>query len=519
VSSRDDCETIGRQVYDRIVPGRNTVPSEGTMLAELRNEQRLILLSNLDYPGAEIGRLLELAPSCSWVFTSRKPKSSIPDVHPVPLSGLPESEALQVFEDRLDAQRLQLYDQDDIRLICRELRYLPGPIITKALSDNLSQIAPEATRKALARSLLDQVTDGFRSDDAKARRSLIDSARPVAGMLDKNECILAAYLAQFGSTKALEIVPHEFVQYALAASNLPPSVLMSLLKRGTLTEHSPRYSLDPALAMLAREEWVDKTIKDTVAEYFCDLAVKVQFRDDYLERYETRFLDARDWLYKRRMWKKVILIVQALDRWLLVTGQWTQWEIGLKQAINAAKRIHRHSRRKADYQTATWATKVEAWALLQLGGKEYALRNPDSARNLWKTALELRQKSGEHEGVRLVRENLNALPSARKHGFRSPVTLVAGYILAFVVLTVVVLAFGGAIGLVAYVLTLSTAVLGVYWIIGLLKKKRMLYSIPGDHVAVIERDGTTPREVIGPLNQNWRNPLTELHIAQSPDHH
>jgi len=361
----------------------NIKPTDGEIRNGLQDIKALILLDDISLDRDSIEALLNDMPSSMFVFASMD-RSLWGEGQIVSLHGLPEDEALMLFEKEL-GRSLSDPERASVKEVISALEDQPLRIL---------HIASSARETGKSISEIRDQLQGQDSDAAVAQFSL--------GTLSESEKKILAVLAAAGDA----VVPFQHVAN-LSEVNQPKKILDGLMILGLVQAHSPRYSLTAVMARTLPNMWNLSTWEDAWIDYFSKWTDQQPTRglmEDAADVLLTVMHKAND----KKRWQDVIRLGRAIEQSLVFLKRWQAWSEILDLILAAAQSLGDR--------------KVEAWALHQLGSRALCIEMNDQARETLTQALNIRQAIGDKAGLAITQHNLSLLskppspPKNRKRG-------------------------------------------------------------------------------------------------------
>jgi hypothetical protein len=98
---------------------------------------------------------------------------------------------------------------------------------------------------------------------------------------------------------------------------------------------------------------------------------------------------------ERKKWREVIQLGRALEKFMIFYKRWQTWSDILNLILKAAKALN--------------DSKIQAWALHQLGSRALYLGYASEAKTFLSQALNIRQAIGDKAGLAITQHNINTL--------------------------------------------------------------------------------------------------------------
>ena len=343
-------------------------PSERRIRDDLRGEQALVLLDDVELPRNEVESLIDVAPRCTFVLASPQRRLWARG-RSIELGGLPLEDAVALVERHV-GRPLTSQEQLDAQGLCAALDGRPDQLIQAAAmvregSCSLTEVSRRA--QTSARTL----TTG-------ALASLSDTARRILALLAavKDAPLHAEHIAAIlGATDALP-------------------ALQSLQQRGLAQAHSPRYSLAGTLGEELRGSWDLDPWTERALSYFASWAEGGQATELLLAEADP-MLRVLEWGAGAGRWEQVLRLGRAIEGPLALDRRWGAWAQVLQWILEASRAL-------ADQA-------AEGWALHQLGTRALCLGEFPAARTALTQALDVRQALGDQAGAAVTQHNLDIL--------------------------------------------------------------------------------------------------------------
>ena len=371
--------------YESDVPFK---PTDAQVRHALQKKQALILLDDVDLARDEVEALMDVAPGCTFLLASPE-RRLWGEGRAVALRGLPPGDAQALVEREL-GRPLTPEERTAAQNLCTALEGHPLRLLQAA---------------AMAR-------EEGRSLAEVARRTQIPS--PVEALtaetlnaLPKPERQVLAALAALGGAP----LPADHLAALAGLPNVAPA-LETLLRRGLVQAHSPRYSLAGALGEDLQQMWDLTPWAERTLAYFTTWAERHRSASDRLLEEADAILQALKWAAGAGCWKEVLRLGWAVEGALALGRRWGAWAQVLQWVLQAARVLGDRA--------------AEAWSLHQLGSRALCLGDAAAARTSLSQALRMREAIGDRAGAAVTRHNLNLLPGAPPAPPRKPPVPKAG---------------------------------------------------------------------------------------------
>jgi NB-ARC domain len=375
--------------------------SDGEIRRHLRERKALVVLDSLELPTDEAQALVGAAPSCRFLLASRE--QALWDGKALELEGLPDDDALSLFEREL-GRALTGAERDAATAICRTVRGHPLKIL---------QVAADTRRRS--RSLTEVKAEVEAAGGS--RRPLLEAATP-------DEERILRVLALLGGTSIGEETLAELTGLRDAGQ-----LAARLADKHLVHTHSPRYSVDGALADEIAEVW---PLDDDV-EWVLATSAKWAETHRLDLRLLAQELDALVTLVQRAARQPgleplVIRLGQAIDAGLAWSRRFGTWGEVLAIVLAAASAVGDRT--------------AEAWALHESGVREITLGRVLLGRRQLRRAEEIRRGLGDEEGAAVTAHNLAV--AGPRLGFLGPLGMLPFAALPFAILALALASGGGA---------------------------------------------------------------------------
>lgn len=374
----------------------------------LSNTRPLVVLDEVPLPPMLQRSLPDLIPQGAFLLSADLPAGG--DFQRLPLGPLPRDESARMLAERAGGA-----PDETLKYICGLLEDIS---LAVTITGNLMRetgMTPEETLDALG-------------------------SIPVGGMDPFAIALDRAYTLVFNKLGEAE-------RKVLSAAALTPGVSLSsewfsvvlganvdaaierLKALGLLYANSPRLRLPPGFRLMARRRslFKEETIFPKLVMYLLEGAGR---GNEFIIGELGNFLGALDWAVRAGRFADVISLARTLAPLLCLRGLWDAWGRVLDFALHAAVRLGDRA--------------AEAWALHESGARLAGLGNISQANELFRRALNLRQKLGDDVGETYTRHNLELLfPAARPAHPASRFPLAGKLLLALLglLLTVILLAW------------------------------------------------------------------------------
>lgn len=345
-------------------------PTEAEIRLGLQNLRALIILDDLELARDEVTTLLDAAPQCQFVLASPQ-RSLWGEGKLVPLGGLPEAEALALFE-RESGRTFSDGERDQVKALCLSMGGHPLRILQAA---------------ALVRERNLPVADLLTQAHTQLPEQAVTNAA-INTLTETQKRILAILAASGGAIISLDHL------LALTSDPEVQAAARGLVNLGLVQAHSPRYSLRGDLVATLAASWNLTSWEDTLINYFVNW-VSQQPSQMLMEESAEALIRAVKKAEEKKKWPEIIRIGRALEKTYALWKRWQAWSDVLNIILKAARMLG--------------DKKVEAWVLHQLGSRALCLGLAEQGKSLLTQALNLRQLIGDKAGLAVTQHNLNVL--------------------------------------------------------------------------------------------------------------
>lgn len=381
-------------------------PTRGEIRSGLQDKQALVLLDDLPLARQDVEALLNVAPGCTFLFVTEE-RQLWGRGRDLALQGLPPDAALELVEREL-GRPLADAERTAARELCDALRGHPLHLLQAA-----------AQARETGRSIAEPA--------APTRAPLV--AQLVDALPEPERRVLAALALVDGAPLSQQQLAD------LTGLIRPEPAIATLMRRGFVQAHSPRYSLTGDWAETLRQRWNLTPDLAPALTYFASWAEARA--DDPRQILESAgaLLELLAQAVEAQRWGDVLRLGRAVGVAFAAGRRWGAWARVLHWILRAAR--------------ALGDGPAEGWALHQIGTRALCLNQPDLARARLTEALRLRETIGDREGAAVTRHNLSFLggppapPRRTKPSGRVPPlvwVLVAALVIGLLAVTGVVVA-------------------------------------------------------------------------------
>jgi formylglycine-generating enzyme required for sulfatase activity len=346
-------------------------PNTSEILHALQNIKALIFLDDFQIGRDEAASILNAAPNSLFVLSSAE-RSLWGEGETIPLKGLPESEALTLFEREL-SRTLTEQERTIAEKICSVLNRHP------------LQILQAASLVREDEKLLEDVLSGITVDKAENKSM---SYMNMADLNDSEKQVLALFATAGGNVVSLKHIKRIF------KDDDKQDEIQNLIALGLVQAHSPRFSITHELASAVSSSWDLVPWQDALLEY----AIKwlsQQPASNLVEESSGLLIHIIKNAGERKKWREVIQLGRALEKFMVFYKRWQTWSDILNFILTAAKALN--------------DSRTQAWALHQLGSRALYLGHMGEAKTFLSQALDIRRAIGDKAGQAITQHNINTL--------------------------------------------------------------------------------------------------------------
>jgi hypothetical protein len=363
-------------------------PTDAQVRHALQGKQALILLDDVDLARDEVEALMDAAPGCPFLLASPE-RRLWGEGHAVALRGLPSDDALTLVEREL-GRPLTSEERTSAQALCtalegHPLRILQASAMAREEGRSLAEVAHRTQTPSPAEALTTEALDSL----PKPERQVLAALAALGGAPLRAEHLAAL-------TGLADAVP----------------VLETLMRRGLVQAHSPRYSLAGALGEDLQQMWDLTPWAERALAHFATWAEGHQSAPDRLLEEADAVLQVVGWGGGAGRWAEVLRLGRAVEGALVLGRRWGAWAQVLQWVLQAARALGDRA--------------AEAWTLHQLGSRALCLGRAEEARASFSQALRMREAIGDRAGAAVTRHNLNLLPGAPPAPPRKPPAPKAG---------------------------------------------------------------------------------------------
>jgi hypothetical protein len=346
-------------------------PTTTEIIRVLQNIKAVIFLDDLQIGRDEVISVMDAVPNSLFILSSTE-RSLWGEGEVIPLRGLPESEALKLFEKEL-SHPLSDNEKTTVIKICSVLQGHPLQILQAAALARDSGKPME--------ELLNTITNEKTDDIAMTYMGM-------ANLSASEKQILALLAAAGGNIVSLEHIKGVF------KDGNGQNDIQRLISLGLVQAHSPRFSITDTLVASISAAWDLSSWQDILLSYTINW-LSQQPSSSLVEESSGLLIHTLKNAGERKKWREVIQLGRALEKFMILYKRWQSWSDILNLILTAAKALN--------------DSKIQAWALHQLGSRALYLGYASEAKTFLSQALNIRQAIGDKAGAAITQHNINTL--------------------------------------------------------------------------------------------------------------
>lgn len=367
-AARDD---LLQEIHDAFFTSSvDQKPTDGEIRNRLKDVNALIILDDLTLGREDAAFLLDAMPQSLLLLASVE-RALWGEGQVVALDGLPEADALQLFQREL-GRTLSDDEKPVATQICKILLFHPLRILQTASlirEDGLS--IPQAFQKLTA---------------TRSQSPVVEVAVQKSSDTQKKIFSVLAVAAGFALTR-------DHIS-ALVSSAGFDADMNALIRRGLVREQGTSLSLSNEAAGSLLQMWDLSGWEDAFVNHFSDW-LKTGPQDMLVDQLSDLLFHLMKRTGEKKQWPQLVKLGQALERISILQKKWQRWVQILDLLRMAARAL-------AD-------KKLEGWVLHQMGTRSMCLGAKVEAQEFLKQALNLRHAIGDKAGLQVTQNNLNVL--------------------------------------------------------------------------------------------------------------
>ena len=383
-------------------------PTTAEIILALQNIKALIILDDLEVGQDEATAILDAAPNSLFILSSAE-RSLWGEGEVITLQGLPEYESIKLFEKEL-SRALNDQEKTIAAKICALLKGHPLSILQAA---SLARDTGSSMDELLGKLTNETINDVSMTYMDMAKLSVSEKQ------------ILALLAAAGGNIISLEHIKGIF------KDGSGQNDIQRLITLGLVQAHSPRFSITDALVASVAAAWDLTSWQDVLLNYTINWLGQ-QPASALVEESSGLLIHTLKTAGERKKWREVIQLGHALEKFMVLFKRWQTWSDILNWILTAAKALN--------------DSKIQAWALHQLGSRALYLGYASEAKTFLSQALNIRQVIGDKAGLAITQHNINTLNGiiaplkGNASGCKKYLTYGCGTAIGLTILTVIALA-------------------------------------------------------------------------------
>lgn len=370
----EELEDLLQSIFDLFhVSGNDQKPTEGQLRQDLKEIHALIILDDLSLKREDITFLLDAMPKSLFILASVE-RSLWGEGQAIGLDGLPEEEALQLFEREL-GRPLTADEKPAALQICKVLLFHPLRILQAASMTREDGLAiPETFARLTATQTQSPVLEAALKNSNETQKKILSLLAVTGGF-----ALTRQHLAALTSSASFDMD------------------IKSLISRGFVQAEGAGFSLNSeALSSLA-QLWDLSGWEDALLNHFSSW-LKTSPQDALIDQVADTLFHLIQRAGEKKQWPHVVTLGKRLEQFYILRKKWQGWLKILELLRMAAKAL-------AD-------RKLEGWVLHEMGSRALSMGVKDSAKEFLKQALNIRRAIGDKAGIALTQHNMNVLLGA-----------------------------------------------------------------------------------------------------------
>ncbi|MBL8091872.1 MAG: hypothetical protein JNJ43_16160 [Anaerolineales bacterium] len=371
IANSEERGDLLQQIFDSFyTSNQNQKPTDAQLREDLKNIQALIILDDLTLKREDTAFLLDVVPNSTFIFASTE-RILWGEGQPVGLDGLPENEALQLFEREL-GRAIKDDEKESAVQICKILLYHPLRILQTA-----SMIREDGLGIPQAFAMLTKT---------RTQSPVLEVALNKTNETQKKILSLLAVAGGFALTR-------EHLQKLAGSLNFDAD-MKPLLAQGFVSADGASFSLSgEAIASLVRM-WDLSGWEDALISHLSNW-LQTAPQDMLVDQVASTLFYLIQRAGEKKQWKHVVTIGRKLEQIYALKKKWEGWLKILnllRMAANALKDKF-----------------LEGYVFHQLGSRAMCMGSKVQASELLNQALNIRKAIGDKPGLQVTQHNLNML--------------------------------------------------------------------------------------------------------------
>lgn len=367
----EEIEDLLQVIFDAFyISNDNEKPTDGRLRNDLKEIQALIILDDISLKREDAAFLLDAMPKSLLILASIE-RSLWGEGQAVPLDGLPEAEALMLFEREL-GRSLTDDERPAVIQICTVLLFHPLRILQAASTIREEKLSVLETFSKLTKTRTQSPVLEVALKDSNETQKKILSLLAVAGGF----VLTREHLTALVSSASFEVD------------------MKSLIGRGFVQAESSGFSLGSEALSSLTQIWDLSGWEDALLNHFSSW-LKTSPQDMLIDQVADTLFHLIKRAGEKKDWPHVVTLGKVLERFYLLRKKWQGWLKILEMLRMAAK--------------ALMDRKLEGWALHQMGSRALTMGAKETAQGFLKQALNIRHAIGDKAGLAVTQHNMNVL--------------------------------------------------------------------------------------------------------------
>jgi hypothetical protein len=367
----EEIEDLLQTIFDAFLVSSNAQkPTDGQLRNDLKEIHALIILDDISLKREDVSILLDAMPQSLFILASLE-RSLWGEGQAVPLDGLPEAEALQLFEREL-GRALTDDERPAAIQICTVLLFHPLRILQAA-----SMIREEGL------SILETFS---RLTRTRTQSPVLEVALKNSNETQKKILSMLAVAGGFMLTREHLV--------ALTSSATFDADMKSLIGGGFVQAEGSGFSLSSEALSSLSQIWDLSGWEDALLNHFSSW-LKTSPQDMLIDQVADTLFHLIKRAGEKKDWPQVVTLGRVLERFYLLKKKWQGWLKILELLRLAAKAL-------AD-------RKLEGWVLHQMGSRAMSMGVKETAQEFFKQALNIRHAIGDKAGLAVTQHNMSVL--------------------------------------------------------------------------------------------------------------
>jgi hypothetical protein len=367
----DEVEDLLQTIFDAfLVSSHAAKPTEGQLRNDLKEIQALIILDDISLSREDASFLLDAMPKSLFILASVE-RSLWGEGQAVPLDGLPEVDAIQLFEREL-GRALTDDERPAAIQICTVLLFHPLRILQAASTIREERLSILETFSRLTRTRTQSpVLEVVLKESNETQKKILSMLAVAGGFVLTREHLTALASSASFDMDIKPLIERGFVQVEGSGFSLGSEALSSLTQLWDLSGWEN--------ALLNHfSSWLKTSPQDMLVDQVADTLFHLIKRAG-----------------EKKEWPHVVTLGKSLERFYLLRKKWQGW-LKILELLRMAAR-------------ALLDRKLEGWVLHQMGTRALSLGAKDAAKEFLKQALNIRRAIGDKAGLAITQHNMNVL--------------------------------------------------------------------------------------------------------------